>query len=232
MINENTYTDYEMNSIKNKKKINKKYIIIILIILLLGIITIILVPSFSETKPKIKGQYTISFNNNTVIYMNEPTKVQIELNGPNEYLNDAITEFSPKNEGIISIEEEEFEGKTSYITINPISIGEDDIDFYTTIGADKYSVLLDNKAMHVIVCETFDNNILNSKKIQINQGKTQKINLNFKNPNCLKNIIYKSENPNIATVDNNGIITAIKKGTTNIKIGNSNKLITLEISVI
>ena len=233
MIDENIYNDYQINSIENKNKFYKKYLTIILIIIILASAIAILIHLFSnkEPEPDIEGKYSLEINDNIVIYMNETAIIPIELEGPDEYTKEAMTELISNSDDMVILETEEFEGKKGSIPIKPLSMGQVDIDVYSTIGVDKYSRLLTNKTMHVIICNALTDNVLFNKQINIKKGKTETISLNFQNNNCFKHITYKSENPSIATVDTMGKITAIKKGKTSITISNQNNSVSLLVNV-
>ena len=225
-----------MNDEKNPNKkhktieLSKKNIIIVILIVIVVFIVGILI--LKEPTKKNYGKYTVKTENPVVIYMDEPIDIPITIKGSKEYLEEVMTYISPRTGDIVEIPDDILSGNKDTILINPISAGEDTIDIVSSIGVDKYTQIVAKQKIHVIVCPKFDSSLLQEREFTITNNTSSSIKLNFNNKKCYKYITFQSDNENIASVDDNGVITAINKGKTAITIDNGTKTINLIVNVI
>ena len=115
--------------------------------------------------------------------------------------------------------------------VTPVGIGTTTIEIYS-----KQNVLLGT--VDITVNYVFNSLTINNTNTKIVKGTTSTLDLSYgyigKNTNPISLLTFTSEDTNVATVDENGIITALNKGTTTITVSDPlNKYATsLEFTVV
>ena len=222
----NDFSDEEI-AVTNKRIINKKNVVIILFIFTISLIGFL----WFNKSSNIDG-YFIKFEAPSIIYVGEPVDILVELKGPDKYLNESTTSYYSEKEGIIYLPEDEFYGKNGSIFINPVSVGEDSISIASTIGADRYTKELATKTMQITVCPKFDNTLVKTQTIVIKKGFAQNLGIDFGPQKCSEIVTYKSSNPNIAVVSEDGIVSGKELGKTSIVVSNGSSNITIDVNII
>lgn len=140
---------------------------------------------------------------NKVIQKGERKKLQVTIS-PNEASNHKL-QYTSSNPNVATIDNEgNITGIKSGKTIITVKAEENDVK--NEIEIEVYSKVTDI--------------IIDQKEIYMQVGDTFKINSNI-NPDDAndKTVLYSCNNTDIATIDQNGVITAHKEGTTNIIVG-------------
>lgn len=154
-------------------------------------------------------------NNNISLYPKDTTKLS---------LKNVFTEDTEVNEGLYPEPSYKFTSENENIatvsedgTITAKSEGTTNVTI--KVGSDK----------NVLTCKiTVLSHSLSSENETLNAGETKKINVNY----CAnQNINYVSNDTSIVTVDNNGNITALRKGTTTVTITVDDTVLTLNVTV-
>ncbi len=209
--------------------LDKKTVIIITII-----VTIIIVSGtllLKESDKTITEKYTIEIDNPIIMYMNEPLDIPITVKGPKKNINEVMTFATSKTEEIVTVDDNDFAGSKGSVLIEPITIGEDDINIVSTTGADKYAQTVGKKKVRVIVCESFDDNLVTSKQMTLSIHSVSKPVLTFTNKNCYKYISYKIEDERIAEVHEDGTVVGLAVGKTTLTVDNVTNKIVININV-
>lgn len=154
-------------------------------------------------------------NNNISLYPKDTTKLS---------LKNVFTEDTEVNEGLYPEPSYKFTSENENIatvsedgTITAKSEGTTNVTI--KVGSDK----------NVLTCKiTILSPSPSSENEALNAGETKKINVNY----CAnQNINYVSNDTSIVTVDNNGNITALRKGTTTVTITVDDTVLTLNVTV-
>lgn len=154
-------------------------------------------------------------NNNISLYPKDTTKLS---------LKNVFTEDTEVNEGLYPEPSYKFTSENENIatvsedgTITAKSEGTTNVTI--KVGSDK----------NVLTCKiTVLSPSLSSENETLNAGETKKINVNY---GANQNINYVSNDTSIVTVDNNGNITALRKGTTTVTITVDDTVFTLNVTV-
>lgn len=154
-------------------------------------------------------------NNNIFLYPKDTTKLS---------LKNVFTEDTEVNEGLYPKPNYKFTSENENIatvsedgTITAKSEGTTNV--IIKVGSDK----------NILTCKiTVLSPYLSSENETLNAGETKKINVNC---GANQNINYVSNDTSIVTVDNNGNITALRKGTTTITITVDDTVLTLNVTV-
>ncbi len=154
-------------------------------------------------------------NSNIFLYPKDTTKLS---------LKNVFTEDTEINEGLYPEPSYKFTSENENIatvsedgTVTALSEGTTNV--IIKVGSDK----------NILTCKiTVLSPYLSSENETLNAGETKKINVNC---GANQNINYVSNDTSIVTVDNNGNITALRKGTTTITITVDNTVLILNITV-
>lgn len=154
-------------------------------------------------------------NNNIFLYPKDTTKLS---------LKNVFTEGTEINEGLYPEPSYKFTSENENIatvsedgTVTALSEGTTNV--IIKVGSDK----------NILTCKiTVLSHYLSSENETLNAGETKKINVNC---GANQNINYVSNDTSIVTVDNNGNITALRKGTTTITITVDDTVLTLNVTV-
>lgn len=154
-------------------------------------------------------------NNNIFLYPKDATKLS---------LKNVFTEDTEVNEGLYPEPSYKFTSENENIatvsedgTVTALSEGTTNV--IIKVGSDK----------NILTCKiTVLSPYLSSENETLNAGETKKINVNC---GANQNINYVSNDTSIVTVDNNGNITALGKGTTTITITVDDTVLTLNVTV-
>lgn len=154
-------------------------------------------------------------NNNIFLYSKDTTKLS---------LKNVFTEDTEINEGLYPEPSYKFTSENENIatvsedgTVTALSEGTTNV--IIKVGSDK----------NILTCKiTVLSPYLSSENETLNAGETKKINVNC---GANQNINYVSNDTSIVTVDNNGNITALRKGTTTITITVDDTVLTLNVTV-
>ena len=154
-------------------------------------------------------------NNNIFLYPKDATKLS---------LKNVFTEDTEVNEGLYPEPSYKFTSENENIatvsengTVTALSEGTTIVTI--KVGSDK----------NVLTCKiTVLSPYLSSENEALNAGETKKINVNC---GANQNINYVSNDTSIVTVDNNGNITALRKGTTTVTITVDDTVLTLNVTV-
>lgn len=154
-------------------------------------------------------------NNNIFLYTKDTTKLS---------LKNVFTEGTEINEGLYPKPNYKFTSENENIatvsedgTVTALSEGTTNV--IIKVGSDK----------NILTCKiTVLSPYLSSENETLNAGETKKINVNC---GANQNINYVSNDTSIVTVDNNGNITALRKGTTTITITVDDTVLTLNVTV-
>lgn len=222
--------NYNLND--NQAKINRfsfnhKIVIIVIAITIL----LILIYMYFNNSSKDK-KCSIELKAPSIIYIDRPVDIPVKLKGLDKYTKDSMTSFFSDSDDVINLPENEFYGKEGSILIKPISIGEDNISIISTIGTDKYTKELNTKQIHITVCPKFDNGLIKEQEVSIKKGTVKSLNIDFGPIKCSEIITYESNNTNTASVDENGLVTGVNTGNTDIIISNGSNNIITSINVI
>ena len=154
-------------------------------------------------------------SNNVSLYPKDTTKLS---------LKNVFTEGTEINEGLYPEPSYKFTSENENIatvsedgTVTALSEGTTNV--IIKVGSDK----------NILTCKiTVLSPYLSSENETLNAGETKKINVNC---GANQNINYMSNDTSIVTVDNNGNITALRKGTTTITITVDDTVLTLNVTV-
>lgn len=154
-------------------------------------------------------------NNNIFLYTKDTTKLSLKnVFTEGTEINESLYpepnyKFTSENENIATVSEDGTITAKSEGTTNVI----------IKVGSDK----------NILTCKiTVLSPYLSSENETLNAGETKKINVNC---GANQNINYVSNDTSIVTVDNNGNITALRKGTTTITITVDDTVLTLNVTV-
>lgn len=154
-------------------------------------------------------------NNNISLYPKDTTKLS---------LKNVFTEDTEVNEGLYPEPSYKFTSENENIA----TVSEDGTIAAKSEGTTNVTIKVGSDKK-VLTCKiTVLSPSLSSENETLNAGETKKINVNY----CAnQNINYVSNDTSIVTVDNNGNITALRKGTTTVTITVDDTVLTLNVTV-
>lgn len=154
-------------------------------------------------------------NNNIFLYSKDTTKLS---------LKNVFTEDTEINEGLYPEPSYKFTSENENIA----TVSEDGTIAAKSEGTTNVTIKVGSDK-NVLTCKiTVLSPSLSSENEALNAGETKKINVNY----CAnQNINYVSNDTSIVTVDNNGNITALRKGTTTVTITVDDTVLTLNVTV-
>lgn len=154
-------------------------------------------------------------NNNISLYPKDTTKLS---------LKNVFTEDTEVNEGLYPEPSYKFTSENENIA----SVSEDGTITAKSGGTTNVTIKVGSDK-NVLTCKiTVLSPSLSSENETLNAGETKKINVNY---GANQNINYVSNDTSIVTVDNNGNITALRKGTTTVTITVDDTVLTLNVTV-
>lgn len=154
-------------------------------------------------------------NNNISLYPKDTTKLS---------LKNVFTEDTEVNEGLYPEPSYKFTSENENIA----TVSEDDTITAKSEGTTNVTIKVGSDK-NVLTCKiTVLSPSLSSENETLNAGETKKINVNY---GTNQNINYVSNDTSIVTVDNNGNITALRKGTTTVTITVDDTVLTLNVTV-
>ena len=175
---------------------------------------------------------TVTTTSSTYTYKVNVIKKELESNNVSLYpkdttklsLKNVFTEGTEINEGLYPEPSYKFTSENENIatvsedgTVTALSEGTTNVT--VKVGSDK----------NILTCKiAVLSPYLSSENETLNAGETKKINVNC---GANQNINYMSNDTSIVTVDNNGNITALRKGTTTITITVDDTVLTLNVTV-
>lgn len=154
-------------------------------------------------------------NNNIFLYPKDTTKLS---------LKNVFTEDTEVNEGLYPKPNYKFTSENENIA----TVSEDGTITAKSEGTTNVIIKVGSNK-NILTCKiTVLSPYLSSENETLNAGETKKINVNC---GANQNINYVSNDTSIVTVDNNGNITALRKGTTTITITVDDTVLTLNVTV-
>lgn len=154
-------------------------------------------------------------NNNISLYPKDTTKLS---------LKNVFTEDTEVNEGLYPEPSYKFTSENENIA----TVSEDGTIAAKSEGTTNVTIKVGSDK-NVLTCKiTVLSPSLSSENETLNAGETKKINVNY---GANQNINYVSNDTSIVTVDNNGNITALRKGTTTVTITVDDTVLTLNVTV-
>ena len=228
----------ENNEIKTNKlkdlflSFDKKILIILGIIFV--IIIIVIFVAIKSSSVKVNEDYSLDIDLPDVVYMNETIDVSGEIVGKDtEKSDNALTEFVFTDSDIIDSTESEFIGDTIDTTFVPIKAGSSKVFIKSFIPDNKKDdgILVAEVSKDIIVCPSFNSNLLKSNTISVLNGGTKALNIDFGEKACRDNIGYESSNSDVMMVTGDGIIIGVNKGSAKLKITKDNKEIVADVMV-
>lgn len=154
-------------------------------------------------------------NNNISLYPKDTTKLS---------LKNVFTEDTEVDEGLYTKPSYKFTSENENIA----TVSEDGTITAKSEGTTNVTIKVGSNK-NVLTCKiTVLSPSLSSENETLNAGETKKINVNY---GTNQNINYVSNDTSIVTVDNNGNITALRKGTTTVTITVDDTVLTLNVTV-
>lgn len=227
----NSYRKLTIVSTNDSKTLNKK-IRLIIIAMLLAFFAIALIVFASFEIPMMLHEYSIQTNEPNIVYMGEAITLNVEnkIDDQNfkmasiiESTNDLVL-YTLNKKGI---------GSKIETTIVPGQEGVGNIEIYSSYikSKDIKKYALAKEKVSITVCPAFNLDLLTSSNISIIKGIKHPINIDFGEDECKSDIIYKSSNERIATVDTDGNITGINPGRTELIISKMGKKLSVPVVV-
>lgn len=225
------YEEFEHEYSENgfKKYINKYKnspffwpVIIVLLILLIG--TIIFSVAVNSTGKLKSAKVTAP----SVIYLGENETISAESIGSGN-LRATSFHYDISNSSIVELTSKA--GKTGKKTTNeliPITTGK----FLLYVDAELENNKIERIEKEIIICKAFTEQAIQREKITLIKGKSHTIHLDLGTEECYENIEYRIEDEEIAIVDENGKVTALATGETNLIIFKNKKEIEIAVKVI
>ena len=208
-----------------KKTTRSKWFIPTISFLILLIIIILI---FRGCESKTGTLKDISVNAPNIIYIGENTKISAKAKGSGN-LKETNIRFSTSNTSIVELDTKRtLKGKKAEDTIIPISTGK--FALYVDASLDKTK--LETKEKEIVICKKLNETSFQTNNITIEKGQQSLLNIDLgTEKECFENIKYNPDNDNIE-INENGIIKALKEGTTNLTVSDGKKNVTITINVI
>lgn len=221
-------TDSEKKAIFNKKI----RLIICAVMLILSALSIIVFSS--EELPKMMHKHTIEVTNAdlNLVYIGESLDINI-TNRNNGRLEKLKTIFNTDNDYLFYILNKGQVGSSISTTIVPIQEGSSSIDVYSAKPNTKNVIknALAEKRIGITVCPKFDISLFPFTTLSIVKGTNYKISADYGIDECSKDIIYKSNNEKIITVDETGLIKSLNEGSTELVVSKMGKTFNIPVVV-
>ena len=216
----------------NKRRINIRPLIVILLVLIaIGIIVTVVF----KLRFKDDYKYSLDVSVPSVVYVGNDVNLHVNIAGDEKYKDRLSTSLylGDSESDIISLSDYEFYGDTGDITIEPLIKGSDTITVITTVDSlhDEGSTVVDEQNFPIIVCPSFNSALLSINKIDIKLHESFNVHEKFIDVKCAEGVNYVSSDSSILAVDGLGVITGIKKGTTNLILSQDNKRFMLKVTV-
>ena len=219
--------EYEENGFKNYliKYKNSPFFIPTIALLLALLLLVIILKIFVWTPGKLKN---IKVNVPEIVYMGEHQAVTAKGIGKGN-LAETTYHFDISNNSIVELESKAGKtGKTVNNIIIPLSTGK----FLLYVDASLNENEVDRIEKEITICKKMTNASVQKTSINIVENKNYQINLDLgTEKECYENIKYSVADENIATVDENGLITGISEGKTKIILKKADNEIEIEIEV-
>ena len=230
----NNYFDdivYEDNALLTPKEKVQDFLSVIntrAVLVIIGfLLFIVLIAAFIFfVISKINASYKTTISIPNIIYMRESNKIKVE--GKGRAKSDKLTtSFEVQNGDIAHIVDKSVTGSTTETTIIPLKEGKT-----TIIAKSKLkNRITANVKEEVVICPTFDEKLLDNSNITIQNNNKHELNIDFGEEECGKDVTYESNNQNIFTVDEKGVITANNIGEAELEIKKGSKSISLKVKV-
>ena len=222
--NDDAYSESGFKKYVNKYKNSPLFwpVIIVLLILLVGVIIFSLVVNSTG---KLKAAKLTA---PSIIYLGENETISAESIG-NGNLKRTSFHYDISNSSIVELTSKA--GRTGKKTTNeliPISTGK----FLLYVDAELEDNKIERIEKEILICKTFSKEALQKEKITLAKGKSYTLHLDLGTKECYENISYEIEDEDVATVNENGKITSVSSGETNLIISNGKKEIKVLIKVI
>lgn len=216
---------YEENSnsaIQNFINNNKKIVILVLLIVIFVIILLMLRGCSARGKVN-----SIVLKSDDIIYVGEESSIEVEASGSNA--DKTKYDFKLSNDTLASLKEKEMSGGKVTNTITAQNSGTLNIEVNASLG--KTSVK-NNK--NILICKRLNDNSVIIEKLTLKQGRKfyLKDNLSLGVSGCSDNLTYISSDTSVASISDDGIVTANKKGNSTITIFSSYSEVTYTIEVV
>ena len=218
---EDAYTEKGFSSTKNNNKLLIP-IVALTAVVIVGII-IFLVVSNSATIEKINVEAP------SVVYIGKREKIKATSIGKGK-LDKTKFKYTTTNPNVIELANSEtLTGKQTETEIIPKKTGKATIYVDAELGKKKAERI----EKEIIVCNEFNKEVLKKQKLSMIKNKTYNFSVDLgRELECSKNIEYKIENEQIATIDETGIIKALSAGATKIIITNESAVLEVPLTVI
>lgn len=227
----NSYKKLTLIETKNEGILSKKSRLII-VAMLLAFFAVSLIVFASFEMPNMLHDYTIETNEPNIVYMGESTVLNIENKADGKSLK-MKTIIETTNDSILyPLTTEKTGSKISTILV-PGQEGTSNIDIFSSYKNSKNvkKKALVNEKVNITVCPAFNIDLLTSSTISIIKGTKHSVNIDFGEEACATDIIYKSNNQKIASVDSEGTITGINPGKTELLISKMGKQFSVPVIV-
>ncbi len=143
--------------------------------------------------------------------------------------NDLFYEFTSSNEDVLQFEYRNLSAGDSSNTLIPRSVGKSMVN----VVASKNGKKVGTYSSEVIVCGVFDSSAFGNDTSKVGVGDKLSLTMDLGTEDaCYKRIKYSSSNDDVATVSNEGEVSALKAGNVDITVDNGYKTITKKITVV
>lgn len=198
------------------------FVLAILIIILVIVLTI------SKENNSYKADVIIP----DIVYMGETSEISVnsKYTGkrvPKKKVSDTITKFNIEDKKVLSVVEEETKGSEVLNPLIPVQEGRSNV----TVVSKLNNKTIANVKKEVVVCPTFDTDLLMSKQISVLSGGSYNLKIDFGEEECSQGITYTSSNDEVATIDESGLIKGLQKGQAIITMSKGTKSVSFKVDV-
>lgn len=229
--NTNSYKRISMTN-KEKKDISLKKIRLIIIAALLILFAFAFIIFVTLEMPRLLHEYEMSVDSSNLVYIGESLKMNIH-NTKNSKSKEMTNYIEPINQYLFYTLDKKLTGSNTSTTLVPISEGIGGVEVFSAYANSKSikNKIILSKHINIAVCPSFNTDLLISPTISVVKGDTYQLTKDFGLGDCSKDIIYKSNNNKIMTVDDNGLIKGINPGKTELVISKFDKTFTVSVTV-
>ena len=143
--------------------------------------------------------------------------------------NGLFYEFTSSNEDVLQFEYRNLSAGDSSNTLIPRSVGKSMIN----VAAYENGKKVGTYSSEVIVCGVFDSSAFGNDTSKVGVGDKLSLTMDLGTEDaCYKRIKYSSSNEDVATVSNEGEVSALKAGNVDITVDNGYKTITKKVTVV
>ncbi len=163
-----------------------------------------------------------------IIYVGETEKVTVKASGSGN-LKNTIYKFDTSNNSIVEVKAKGYvKGKIATNELIPITTGR----FILEVSGQLDDVKLPSVEKEIIICRRLSNESFNGDELTAVIDKPIRLNVDLGDDiECFNDLNYSIADESIVTIDNNGNLVGLKKGTTTITFTSDGEKITKTVNV-